>query len=754
MLDKAMHASQNHMSEPPYFQGLNPGQREAVETTEGPVLVLAGAGTGKTRVLTTRLAHIIQMGRAFPGQILSVTFTNKAAQEMRERVGSLLGQGVDGIWLGTFHSLAARMLRRCADRVGLESNFTILDPDDQVRLMKQIMEEQNLDTKKFTPKVVMSKIDRFKDQGLVPDDVNIDEGGDYLSGRILSLYRIYQSRLKAINACDFGDLLLHMITIFKNPQHAEILADYHRRFKYILVDEYQDTNVAQYLWLRLLAQGSKNICCVGDDDQSIYGWRGAEVGNILRFEKDFENAKTIRLEENYRSTNLILSAANAIIENNESRLGKTLFSSAGEGDKIIVRGLWDGEAEARWIGEEIEQLQHKKRSLNDIAVLVRAGFQTREFEERFIQLGVPYRVIGGPRFYERMEVRDALAYFRVMAQPRDDLALERIINTPKRGVGNATLLQLHDHARAHGMSLYESIKDLTQTDHLKPKMKATLMAFIDNFELWRDQLETMDHVELAQKILDESGYLEMWQADKSPEAPGRVENLKELVSSMGEFENFAEFLEHIALVMDNQNNTQGEQVTIMTLHGAKGLEFPVVFLPGWEEGLFPSQRSMDETGLKGLEEERRLAYVGITRAREQLYISFAARRRMYGNYIDSIPSRFVDELPNECVASEVELGLYQPGRSQHWDSSGYDGGITRRPETDPKDRFRTPASRGVSYSKGRNPDTKQKLQRGDRVVHSSFGEGSVVNVEGSKLDIQFDDGNHKRIMASFVDKVE
>jgi DNA helicase II / ATP-dependent DNA helicase PcrA len=748
-----MHASSNHMMEPPYFQGLNAGQREAVETTEGPVLVLAGAGTGKTRVLTTRLAHIIQTGRSFPGQILSVTFTNKAAQEMRERVGHLLGQSIDGMWLGTFHSLAARMLRRCADCVGLEGNFTILDPDDQVRLMKQIMQEQNLDTKKYAPKVVMGRIDRLKDQGLVPDDVTADQVGDFMGGSLLSLYRIYQSRLKAVNACDFGDLLLHMITIFKKPQHAEILEDYHRRFKYILVDEYQDTNVAQYLWLRLLAQGSKNICCVGDDDQSIYGWRGAEVGNILRFEKDFSDAKIIRLEENYRSTNTILSAANAIIANNESRLGKTLFSSAGEGEKITVRGLWDGEAEARWVGEEVEQLQRRGRSLSDIAVLVRAGFQTREFEERFIQLGVPYRVIGGPRFYERMEVRDALAYFRVMAQPRDDLALERIINTPKRGVGNATLLQLHEHARAHDMSLYEAIKDLTQTDHLKPKMKSTLMEFIDHFELWRDQLDKIHHVDLAQQILDESGYMEMWKADKSPEAPGRVENLKELVSSMGEFENFAEFLEHIALVMENQNNTQGEQVTIMTLHGAKGLEFPVVFLPGWEEGLFPSQRSMDETGLQGLEEERRLAYVGITRAREELYISFAARRRMYGSYIDCIPSRFVDELPAEYVHSETELGLYQPGRSTHWDTSGYDL-HSQKPDVNPADRFRTPASRGDGYSAKRTQaKTTAAYIRGDRVAHDAFGEGLVVHVDGNKLDIQFDDGTHKRIMANFVDKL-
>jgi DNA helicase-2/ATP-dependent DNA helicase PcrA len=662
------------------------------------------------------------------------------------------------------------MLRRCADRIGMGSNFTILDPDDQVRLMKQLMEAANIDTKKFPPKVVMGKIDRLKDQGLTPEDLKAEHVGDYVNGLLGQLYKTYQARLKVLNACDFGDLLLHMITILKDPKHADLLEDYHRRFRYILVDEYQDTNVAQYLWLRLLAQGSKNICCVGDDDQSIYGWRGAEVGNILRFERDFEGAKIIRLEENYRSTNTILEAANAVIANNEGRLGKTLFSAAGAGDKITVKGLWDGEAEARWIGEEVEQLQRKNVSLNNMAVLVRAGFQTREFEERFIQLGVPYRVIGGPRFYERMEVRDALAYFRVTAQPQDDLALERIINTPKRGVGNATLQQLHEHARAHEICLYDAIKELTGTGDthfslqspdasssgtkvhipsLKPKMQATLKGLIDQFERWRDQLTSLPHMELAQIILEDSGYLEMWQTDKSPEAPGRVENLKELISSMNNFENFESFLEHVALVLENQENKEGEQVTLMTLHGAKGLEFPVVFLPGWEEGLFPSQRSMDETGLKGLEEERRLAYVGITRARERLYISFAANRRMYGNWINAIPSRFVDELPESHIESDSEIGMYNPGRSQHWDSSGF-----QKTAPDPKTRFLTPSSRsGISFSTTKRKENAVSFQRGDRVSHDSFGIGEVINADGQKLDIQFDDGSQKRIMAGFVEKV-
>ncbi len=741
-----MHTAEMTHNEPPYFDGLNEGQREAILVTDGPLLVLAGAGTGKTRVLTTRLAYILQTGRAFPGQILSVTFTNKAAQEMRERVAKLLGQSVEGMWLGTFHSLAARMLRRCADRVGLSSNFTIINPDDQVRLMKQLMEANNIDTKKWPPKAMIGRIDRWKDQGLKPSDVKADDVGDAAGGQLHALYHSYQARLRTINACDFGDLLLHMIIIMKDPQNKDILEDYHRRFRYILVDEYQDTNVAQYLWLRLLAQGSNNICCVGDDDQSIYGWRGAEVGNILRFEKDFENAKVVRLEQNYRSTNTILSAANAVIANNEERLGKNLFSAAGKGDKIIVRGLWDGDAEARWVGEEIEQLQHKKTNLNNIAVLVRAGFQTREFEERFIKLGLPYRVIGGPRFYERMEIRDALAYFRVVSQPQDDLALERIINTPKRGIGNGTIQKLYEHARKHDFSLYNAIRDLTQTGHIKGKAKPNLMKLIDDFERWRDQFEKMPHLELASLILEESGYMEMWQTDKSPDAPGRLENLKELISSMQDFENFGEFLEHVALVMENQDNKSADQVTLMTLHGAKGLEFPVVFLPGWEEGLFPSQRTMDESGLKGLEEERRLAYVGLTRAREKAYVSFAANRRMYGNWINSIPSRFVDEIPQEHT--ETETGMYGFGRSQHWDSSGF----AMRPDVDPKDRFRGVPASGKSFSSNERK-SKASFTRGERVFHESFGEGEVINMDGRKLDIEFDDHGHKRIMDAFVEKL-
>jgi DNA helicase-2/ATP-dependent DNA helicase PcrA len=723
---------------PSYLQNLNGPQREAVESLDGPVLVLAGAGTGKTRVLTARLAHLLNTGRAYPSQILAVTFTNKAAQEMKERVSHLMGgQPVEGWWLGTFHSLAARMLRRHADLVGLSSNYTIIDPDDQVRLLKQIMEAEGIDVKKWAPRAMLSMIDRWKDRAMTADMVTQEEAGDLADRKLPMLYKLYQARLKAINACDFGDLLLHMITILKNPANADLLADYHRRFKYILVDEYQDTNVGQYLWLRLLAQGSNNICCVGDDDQSIYGWRGAEVGNILRFEKDFSGAKIIRLEQNYRSTNNILKAAHGVISNNEGRLGKELWSEAGEGEKVFVRGLYDASAESRWIGEEIESLQHKKWSLSQMAVLVRTTAQMRELEERFMQIGVAYKVIGGARFYERMEIRDALAYLRVIAQKADDLALERIMNTPKRGLGDSTLQTLYAYGRAKGIALYDAIMDLTQTDELKPKVKGTLMKLLDDFERWRSLVSTMRHPELAAQVLEESGYMQMWKEDKSVEAPGRIENLKELVSAMASFESLAEFLEHIALVLENQDRSEGESVTIMTLHGAKGLEFDAVFLPGWEEGLFPSQRSMDENGIKGLEEERRLAYVGLTRARKRAYVSYAANRRLYGNWASAIPSRFVDELPPAQIEASAETGLYQAGRSRHWDSSGF------KPQVQPK---REVQDRKVMSEDG------TVFARGDRVFHDKFGYGKIINIDGHKLDIAFEKSGTKRVMDSFVEK--
>lgn len=721
----------------PYLDGLNAPQREAVETLDGAVLVLAGAGTGKTRVLTTRLAHLINTRRAYPSQILAVTFTNKAALEMKERISAMMGGApVEGWWLGTFHSLAARMLRRHAELVGLSSNFTILDTDDQVRLLKQLMEVEGIDTKKWAPKACIGFIDRWKDRAVLPDKVQYDEVADIADGKMPLLYQRYQARLRAVNACDFGDLLLHMITILKSPDNAAVLDDYHRRFQYILVDEYQDTNVAQYLWLKLLAQGSGNICCVGDDDQSIYGWRGAEVGNILKFEEDFKDAKIIRLEQNYRSTNTILKASGAVIENNGTRLGKTLWSEQGDGEPVKLCGLWDGEAEARWVGEEIEQLQRKNVSLGEIAVLVRTGFQTREFEERFIKLGLSYKVIGGPRFYERMEVRDALAYLRVVSQYADDLAFERIINTPRRGIGNTTLNTLYSYARAKEISLHGAIMDLTQTDELKPKMRANLMKLLDDFERWRAALDTMHHAEVAAMILDESGYMDMWKQDKTPEAPGRIENLKELIGGMQEYESLQEFLEHVALVLENQDASGSNFVSLMTLHGAKGLEFDYVFLPGWEEDLFPSKRSRQENGPKGLEEERRLAYVGITRARKQVFISYAGSRRMYGSWVNSIPSRFVDEIPKELIDLNTQNGMVQAGRSQHWDSSG----------------FAAKSAKTESYGRKVQNQDGVILERGDRVFHDKFGYGKIINIDGHKLDIAFEKGSTKRVMDSFVTK--
>ena len=712
-----------------YLNALNPSQRQAVEQLDGPLLVLAGAGTGKTRVLTTRLAHILNLYKAMPAEILSVTFTNKAALEMKERVSGLMGGApVEGWWLGTFHALAGRMLRQHADLVGLSSNYTIIDPDDVQRLLKQLMMDAGIDIKKYTPKIAASLIDRWKDRALTPDKVTAEESGDFAAGKMVAIYRAYQSRLRTLNACDFGDLLLHMITIFQtNP---DVLEKFHKRFKYIMVDEYQDTNVAQYLWLRLLAQKSKNICVVGDDDQSIYGWRGAEVGNILRFEKDFEGAKIIRLEENYRSTQNILTAADGIIDNNESRLGKTLRSQKGEGEKIIVHGLWDGDAEARWVGEQIEQLQRKQVKNSEIAILVRASFLMREFEERFITLGIPYRIIGGPRFYERMEIRDALAYMRVVAQPHDDLALERILNTPKRGLGNSTVQKLYDFARGNGISLYDAILTMIEGTTLKPKQRETLSNLMQQFEGWRNSVDNTPHPELASIILDDSLYMDMWKADKSIEAQGRVENLRELISAMADFESLPSFLEHVALVMEASLDNSQDKVTIMTMHGAKGLEFDCVFLPAWEEGLFPSQRTMDENGLKGLEEERRLAYVGLTRARECAFISNAASRRTYGQWVNNIPSRFIEELPEDVIEKDSEIQV----RSSHWDSSGHN----------------PMANRAFI---GKTTESQSGLKVGGRVFHNAFGEGTILVIDGNKLDIVFDAQGRKRVLESFVEAV-
>lgn len=741
-----------------YLDGLNPVQREAVEALDGPVLVLAGAGTGKTRVLTTRLAHLLMTRRAAAFQILAVTFTNKAAREMRERVAHLMGIEPEGWWLGTFHALAARILRRHAELVGLKSNFTILDTDDQIRLIKQLLEAANVDSKKWPARQVLGVIERWKDRGLTPDRLNEGDGGDVAGGRVVALYRAYQERLRTLNACDFGDLLLHNITLFQ--KHPDVLAEYHRKFKYILVDEYQDTNVAQYLWLRILSQAQKNICCVGDEDQSIYAWRGAEIGNILRFDADFPGAKVVKLEQNYRSTGHILSAASGLIANNKGRLGKTLWTQADGGEPVRVRGVWDGEEEARWVGDEIEALQRQGVSLAQIAVLVRAGFQTREFEERFITLGLPYRVIGGPRFYERQEIRDALAYLRVVNSPDDDLAFERIVNVPKRGVGPAALQCLYQVARSRGMPLTEAGWALTETDELKPKVRGVMRNLLQDFFRWRTLSATMPHTELARMVLDESGYTRMWQEDKTPEAPGRLENLKELVTAMADFENLSGFLEHVALVMENAEAAGVDQVTVMTLHGAKGLEFDMVFLPGWEEGVFPNQRALDETGIAGLEEERRLAYVGLTRARKRAYISHAANRRLYGNWVSAIPSRFVEEIPGDDVEAEAASGLYPGGNA----GGGFGGGGSFRDSSSyaafragqqAAGRQQPPSPRTItldsgSYQVAPRARPNAPFPKGARVFHQKFGYGTVTAVDQDKLEIDFDQAGSKKVMDSFV----
>src|SRR3954471_4638137 len=643
--------------EPPYLKGLNPEQREAVLTIDGPVLVLAGAGTGKTRVLTTRLAHILATRRAWPGQILAVTFTNKAAREMKERIGALIGGVVEGMqWLGTFHSIGAKMLRQHAELAGLKSNFTILDTDDQLRLMKQLIEAEGIDDKRWPARTLASIIDNWKNRGLRPDDVSEGEGQAYAFGKGRSLYRQYQERLKALNAADFGDLLLEVLHILRTQ--PDILAAYRDRFRYMLVDEYQDTNVVQYLWLKLLASSSGNVCVVGDDDQSIYGWRGAEVENILRFERDFPGAKVIRLERNYRSTPVILGAASGLIAANKGRLGKTLWTEGEQGEKIRVAGVWDAEEEARNVASDAEDLHRQGKAFGQMAILVRASFQMREFEDRFISLGLPYRVIGGPRFYERAEIRDAMAYLRLIAQGDDDLAFERIVNKPKRGIGDASVASLHAFARVRQLPLLAAAREIAQTDELPPKARKALAELAANFARWSETARVLPHAELAEMVLDESGYTDMLKADKSAEAPGRLDNLKELVRAMAEFESLAAFLEHVSLVMEITKDESGDRINLMTLHAAKGLEFDTVFLPGWEEGLFPSQRTMDENGLAGLEEERRLAYVGLTRAKKRARISFAANRRVHGSWQSALPSRFLKEIPEAHIDMVIDDGFY------------------------------------------------------------------------------------------------
>jgi DNA helicase-2/ATP-dependent DNA helicase PcrA len=721
-----------------YLDGLNSAQRDAVEATEGPVLVLAGAGTGKTRVLTTRFAHILLSRRAFPNQILTVTFTNKAAREMRERVGRILGQPAEGLWLGTFHALGARMLRRFADRVGLQSNFSILDTDDQLRLLKQVMEAARIDAKRWPPNALMAQIQKWKDKGFAPGEIPAAEDSEFANGRAQALYAAYQERLRALNAADFGDLLLLTVNLLKND--AEVLATYHRAFRYILVDEYQDTNLVQYYWLRLLAQGHRNICCVGDDDQSIYSWRGAEIENILKFERDFLGAKVVRLEANYRSTAPILAAASHLIAHNEGRLGKTLHAGRNDaaGDNVEVVALWDSEEEARMVGGRVEALKRAGQSLAEMAILVRAGFQTRAFEERMITLGLPYRIIGGLRFYERAEIRDAIAYLRVLVQPADDLAFERIVNTPKRGVGDVSLRAMHERARTGAVSLFAATEAMLRDGGFKGKLRQAMAELLDGFGRWRGQLEREGHVMTLQTMLEESGYTDMWKADKSPDAPGRLENLKELVRALADFESLQGFLDHVALVMENEQESDDHKLSMMTLHGAKGLEFDTVFLPGWEEGVFPNQRALDEGGNKSLEEERRLAYVGITRARQRAIISHAANRRIYANWQSSIPSRFLDELPAEYVTRSGTAAVNQAARLAATPVSF--PLMARR--TREADAWETPA----------RPARADAIPVGARVFHQKFGYGRVIAAHDDRLDIDFEMSGEKRVLDRFVER--
>ncbi|MDX8459533.1 ATP-dependent helicase [Mesorhizobium humile] len=850
---RAMAARSGQNGAPDYLKGLNPEQRLAVETTEGPVLVLAGAGTGKTRVLTTRIAHILATGRARPWEILAVTFTNKAAREMKQRIGHLIGEGdVEGMpWLGTFHSIGVKLLRRHAELAGLKSGFTILDTDDVVRLIKQLIQAEGLDDKRWPAKTFAQMLDNWKNKGLGPDEIAEGDARSFGNGKGRQLYKAYQERLQTLNSCDFGDLLYHPIRIFR--AYPDVLKEYHRKFKYILVDEYQDTNTAQYMWLRLLAQrpnggrgasaeGRKpdrasagqaapaeaserseraavsenkvNICCVGDDDQSIYGWRGAEVDNILRFDKDFPGATIIRLERNYRSTAHILGAASHLIAHNEGRFGKTLFTDRDdpEDDKVHVHAAWDSEEEARAVGDTIEAYQRQKHRLNDMAILVRASFQMRAFEDRFITLGLNYRVIGGPRFYERLEIRDALAFFRVVANGGDDLAFERIVNTPKRGLGEATIRQIHDTARAMRVPMLEAAATLAESDELKPKPRAALREVAANFERWQKALETTPHTELAETILEESGYTDMWKNDRSADSPGRLENLKELIRSMEEYESLRSFLEHVALVMDAEQNADQDAVSIMTLHSAKGLEFETVFLPGWEEGLFPHQRALDEGGRSGLEEERRLAYVGLTRAKKNLHIWFVSNRQIHGLWQSTIPSRFVNELPETHVdvaeggnsyggygnpygGGSFASGRGGGGRQNPYGASRFDN-VGAKDQGSFSNTYATPgwqraqANRteatdrnwgtrsghqverigygetdsgygaGRTSVKGRTidgelvaksvADTPSAFNVGDRVFHQKFGNGNIAAIEGNKLTIDFDKAGQKRVLDGFV----
>ncbi len=727
-------------TEPRYMRGLTDAQREAVETLDGPLLVLAGAGTGKTRVLTTRIAHILATRNTWPSRILAVTFTNRAASEMQERIIAMTGEDVAGLWIGTFHAVSARILRRHAELVGLRPDFTILDQDDQTRLVKQVLDAEQVDHKRWPPRVVRAAIERFKDRGLSPERLKPGDIGDLVDGRIGEIYGMYQERLATLNSADFSDLILQCVRILS--ENPDILATYHDRFDYILVDEYQDSNVAQYLWLRLLAQGRRNICCVGDDDQAIYSWRGAEVGNILRFERDFEGAHVVRLERNYRSTQPILTVASTMIAHNRDRLGKVLWTDVQEGAPVQVCVVENGDDEARFVCGEITNLRRQGASLDEVAILVRAGFQMLLFEEHLLQEQIPYRVYGGPRFFERQEIRDAVAYMRVIVRPSDDLALERIINVPRRGIGDATLQKLREFARARSVPLCDAVLDLVKTEEISARPRHELRNLMANFARWRADAGTDGHVELVQMVLDESGYTDMWLKASTPDAPGRLENLKELVSTLNDFGSLEEFLEHVSLVMDRERRDTGEMVSLMTLHAAKGLEFAHVFLPGWEEEIFPNKRALADGGNRALEEERRLAYVGLTRAKQHVQISRAVSRRIFNQWLAGVESRFLRELPAEHVETIVRTRRHGGTR---WDSDGFDSS------------GRGPGYRRLRAGTRRSRETQllrsgsgEPIEVGTRIFHEKFGYGTVTASDAGRLEVSFEKAGDKKVMKEFV----
>ena len=732
------------------FNRLNEPQKDAVFHNEGPMLVLAGAGTGKTGVLTTRLIRILMEKRALPGEILSVTFTNKAANEMKERITNQIGNLSTGLkWLGTFHSIGAQILRFHPEKVDLESNFIILDTDDQIRLLKQIIKDENIDDKRWPAKQLLNLIDKWKNKGLYPEDISANDGDYYANGKGQKLYKIYQQRLKFFNASDFGDLILECIRLFEN--NPDILNTYQRRFKFILVDEYQDTNFSQHKLLKLISGEEKNICCVGDDDQSIYSWRGAEVSNILKFERDFTNAKVIRLEENYRSTGHILSAASKLIENNESRLGKTLWTGSGEGEKVIIKSVWDGEEEARQITSELEKMSLKNINLDETAILVRASYQMREFEDRFISVGLPYKVIGGPRFYERKEIRDVNAYLRLAVRPEDSLALERVINTPKRGIGETSVKKIRDHSKINNLPMIESIKDLLSENIFKGKAQNSLEKLVNLINHWNQLIIEEDKVDIAEIIVEDSGYLEMLKNEKSVTSEGRIENIYELFRSLEPFENIRSYLEHISLVMEIDSNNAGKKVSLMTLHAAKGLEFDYIFLPGWEEGVFPNQRAIDEGGIESLEEERRLAYVGITRAKKKSSIFYAANRRIHNQWISSMPSRFVSELPEDNTETDLsnysgEKELFREQEFTDFDQSDYETPGWERAKYNSEVKV---IDHQETANKNLYNDSPFKL--GSKVIHKKFGKGKILSIDGKKLTINFGESGTRKVMENFVE---